>query len=1022
MPSIETNKETKTMTVKKMLTALVATLLILVPMQGLNATAANANGVDVTLATFTIDGSDVEDGDVLIVPSGTTFVTVVALANDAQATVGVSGASGLANGDNEVTVTVISANLSVTKAYKVNVFVTQQGNNFSTDATLATLTVNGVSVINGQTVEVNPLTTSVTVLSTTTNANATTVVNDAIGLVTGLNNVSVTVTAEDGTTTRVYPFKVRVLALPSDVALETFTVNGQSVRNGGRLFLEPDTQSVSVVATPSDRSASVDVTGRSGLVAGTNTLSVVVTALSGATATYEVTLNVQTPSSNNALVVFKVSGARVVDGTTVFIPSGTTAVAVTAIAADSAASVEVTGSNELQKGDNTLTVVVTAEDGTAATYTVTLNVLANDDTSLALFQYDGSDVSNGEEFYLENGTTSVEITAEPTTELSTVEIIGADALKSGRNVVKVQVTAEDASISTYLLIFNVDPSTDTSLVSLTVGGEDAIGGSVTLPAGTRAAAVLAETTDPFASYVVDGNAELNPGDNTVTVTVTAADGATTDVVDVTVTVTELILSDDVTLDTFLINGVDGLTNDAIELPYGTTRVNVKAQTTDPTASYIVTGDGRTTPLVEGDNELVLTVTAANGDSESYTINLTVLPLSTNNNIDPDAGLFINGEPVDIGLLDNPTGYVNLPVTATSFSLQVKAESPTSDVIANGKTLLPTVSRVFGVEKGVNEIDIKVIPEAGAASAGNYKLKVYVGGADATLKTVKVNTTTITLGVDGSGGLQTPLANGTLTATLFVEPTVAEAIGLGNGTTLEFDGGEATVTKATAANTWNIAGLVTGDNLISITVTPGDASAEQASYSILIPVALSPDKRLKTFTVNGAPVVVGSVIALAKGTTSVEIDGSPESEVATYEVSGGDSLALGRNTLTITVTAEDGTTQAYTVTAIAPRQVDKIVIPFPKVGVLTVDKKTNVKGNAALTAALKKIKGTVGVVQITNNFLIAKDKVTAGPARAANTQKYLAALKTNGFKTARYQLLADPNAKKAKGTTVTIYSY
>ena len=1094
------------MTVKKMLTALVATLLILVPMQGLNATAANANGVDVTLSTFTIDGSDVEDGDVLIVPSGTTSVTVVALANDAQATVGVSGATGLANGDNEVTVTVISSNLSVTKAYKVNVFVTQQGNNFSTDATLATLTVNGVSVINGQTVEVNPLTTSVTALATTTNANATTVVNGAIGLVTGLNNVSVTVTAEDGTTTRVYPFKVRVLALPSDVALETFTVNGQSVRNGGRLFLEPGTQSVSVVATPSDRSASVDVTGRSGLVAGTNTLSVVVTALSGATATYEVTLNVQTPSSNNALVVFKVSGARVVDGTTVFIPSGTTAVAVTAIAADSAASVDVTGSNELQKGDNTLTVVVTAEDGTAATYTVTLNVLANDDTSLALFQYDGSDVSNGEEFELENGTTSVEITAEPTTELSTVEIIGADALKSGRNVVKVQVTAEDASVSTYLLIFNVAPSTDTSLVSLTVGGEDAIGGSVTLPAGTRAAAVLAETTDPFASYVVDGNAELNPGDNTVTVTVTAADGTTTDVVDVTVTVTEvvlsddtslvsltvggedaiggsvtlpagtraaavlaettdpfasyvvdgnaelnpgdntvtvtvtaadgtttdvvdvtvtvteLILSDDVTLDTFLINGVDGLTNDAIELPYGTTRVNVKAQTTDPTASYIVTGDGRTTPLVEGDNELVLTVTAANGDSESYTINLTVLPLSTNNSIDPEAGLFINGEPVDIGLLDNPTGYVNLPVTATSFSLQVKAESPTSDVIANGKTLLPTVSRVFGVEKGVNEIDIKVIPEAGADSAGNYKLKVYVGGADATLKTVKVNTTTITLGVDGSGGLQTPLANGTLTATLFVEPTVAEAIGLGNGTTLEFDGGEATVTKATAANTWNIAGLITGDNLISITVTPGDASAEQAFYSILIPVALSPDKRLKTFTVNGAPVVVGSVIALARGTTSVEIDGSPVSEVATSEVSGGDSLALGRNTLTITVTAEDGTTQAYTVTAIAPRQVDKFVIPFPKVGVLTVDKKTNVKGNAAITAALKKIKGTVGVVQITNNFLIVKDKVTAGPARATNTQKYLAALKTNGFKTARYQLLADPNAKKAKGTTVTIYSY
>jgi hypothetical protein len=1022
MPSIETNKETKTMTVKKMLTALLATLLILVPMQGVNVSAANANGVDVTLSTFTIDDSDVEDGDVLIVASGTTSVNVVAVATDGGARVDVTGATGLVSGDNEVSVTVISANTSVTKTYKVNVFVTQQGNNFSSDATLATLTVNGASAINGQTVEVNALTTAVTVLSTTTNANATTVVNGSLGLVTGLNDVSVTVTAEDGTTTRVYAFKVRVLALPSDVALETFTVNGQAVRNGGRLFLEPGTQSVVVVATPSDRTASVDVSGKSGLVAGPNTLSVVVRSLSGTTATYEVTLNVQTPSSNNALVVFKVSGARVVDGTTVFVPSGTSAVAVTAIAADSAASVEVSGSNELQKGENTLTVVVTAEDGTASTSTVTLNVLANDDTSLALFQYDGSDISNGEEFDLENGTTSVEITAEPTTELSTVEIIGADDLKSGRNVVKVQVTAEDSSVSTYLLIFNVAPSVDTSLVSLTVGGEDAIGGSVTLPAGTRAAAVVAETTDPFASYVVEGNAELSPGENTVTVTVTAADGSTTDAVDVLVTVTEVVLSDDFSLETFLVNGVDASAGDPIELPFGTTRVNLKVATTDPTASYIVTGDGRLSPLVEGDNELVLTVTAANGDSESYTVTLTVLEISTNNNIDPEAGLFVNGEAVDIAVLDNETGFVNLPVTATTVNIQVKAESDTSDVIAEGKTLLPTVGRVFAVAKGVNDINIQVIPQAGIEFAKTYKLKVYVGGADATLKTVKVNTTTLTVGEDGTATLQTPLANGTATATIFVEPTVAEAIGLTNGTKLEFDGGEATVTKAAAANTWNVTGLVTGENFISLTVIPGDEAAEAGSYSIVIPVALSPDKRLKTFTVNGAVVAVGSVLALPKGTTSVELDGVTVSEVATYEVSGGDSLSIGRNTLTITVTAEDETTQSYTVTAIVPRQVETIVIPFPKVGVLTVDKKTNVKGNAAITAALKKIKGTVGVVRITNNFLIRKDKSTAGPARATNTQKYLAALKTNGFKTAKYQLFPDPKAKTAKGTTVTIYSY
>jgi hypothetical protein len=381
---------------------------------------------------------------------------------------------------------------------------------------------------------------------------------------------------------------------------------------------------------------------------------------------------------------------------------------------------------------------------------------------------------------------------------------------------------------------------------------------------------------------------------------------------------------------------------------------------------------------------------------------------------------VNDEAVDLALLDNATGFINLPVAATTVKLQVKAESATSDVIANGRTMLPTVGRFYGVEKGVNEISIQVIPEAGIEFAKTYKLQVYVGGADATLKTVRVNTTTLTVGVDGTAALQTPLANGTTTATLFIEPTMAEKIGLGNGTKLEFDGGEATVTKATVANTWNVTGLVTGENYISVTVTPGDEAAEAGSYFIVIPVALSPDKRLKTFLVAGKAVAVGSVVALARGAKSVEIDGVPESLVATYEVSGGDSLIIGRNTLTVTVTAEDETTQSYKVTAIVPRTITTIVIPFPKVGVLTVDKKTNVKGNAAILAGLKKVKGTVGVVTITNNFLIAKDKTTAGPARASNTKKLLVALKTNGFKTASYQLI--PGVKSQKGTTVNILSY
>ncbi len=127
-------------------------------------------------------------------------------------------------------------------------------------------------------------------------------------------------------------------------------------------------------------------------------------------------------------------------------------------------------------------------------------------------------------------------------------------------------------------------------------------------------------------------------------------------------------------------------------------------------------------------------------------------------------------------------------------------------------------------------------------------------------------------------------------------------------------------------------------------------------------------------------------------------------------------------MTITVTAEKGNTAEYKITAVVPKGKEVAVVTFPKVGVVTVDAKTNKAGNTVLANLVKKLgttlKANVVSVQITNNYLIAKDKATAGPARATAVQKFLQAAKVNGVKTAKYQLL--PGAKTQKGTTVTIF--
>jgi len=964
---------------------------------------------DTSLSEFTVGGETVQDGDIVTLDPYTEAVEVVATPTDERLEAQVSGVDGLVTGaDNLLKVTVTAPNGSV-KVHTVTLRIP-----LSSDTSFASFTVNGEDVDGGSVLELDANTESVEVLLESTDVNAVVVVSGDTNLKTGVNTLKVTVTAPSKAKKEyLVTLKVKV---STDTSLSLFTVNGEDVAAGDVYTVEPHASSAEIVAEATDKNAVVAIEGGTKLVNGLNNVKVTVTAASGDREVY--TMQILVPlSSETGISEIKVYGEVVEE--TLDLPAGSRAVPVEVTTVDMFASFEVSGNTELKSGENVVTITVTAPDGTSEEHTFVVNVLAySDDASVASATVAGIEVVD-DAVTLPAGSRAAIVDVVTTDPFATYSVEGNEAFETGDNEVIATVTAADGETTAEYVITVTVPaavlSADASLESLTVAGQEALESlAVTVPAGTRAVTVVAVTTDPFASYVVDGGQELAAGANDVTVTVTAADGTTSEV-KVVVTVTDLQLLDDVTLSTFLVNGVDALQTDAIELPYGTSRVNVKVETTNATSSYIVTGDGRLSPLVTGENQLVVTVTAANGDSEQYVVTLTVLEISKNNNLDPDAGLFVNGQAVDLEVL-NSTSFVNLPVNTKIASIQAKAESSTADVIANGKNMLPTVARVFAVENGVNEISIQVIPEAGNSFSKTYVLKVFVGGADASLKTLKVNNTTLTIGEDGSANLQTPLANGTTVATLFIEPTVAEA-------KVEVDAGSATATKSSnIPNTWTVFGLSAGENTIDVTVTPADANAEPASYSILIPIALSSDKRLKTFAVDGKAVTPGSTIILEKGVTSAEISGVTESEVATFEVSGGDELAIGINTLAITVTAEDETTQEYKVTAIVPRQIETIVVGFSKAGAIKVDKASNAKGIAAITAGVKKVKGTVVLVKITNNFLLARDKPTVGPLRATNVQKYLQALKTNSFKTAIYQQVADPNAKKAKGTTARVYWY
>jgi hypothetical protein len=156
---------------------------------------------------------------------------------------------------------------------------------------LTSLTVADSVVESGSTVYVPAGTTRVSVLPVVESDEARFTILGNTSLVTGSQDVVVTVTAPSGDASE-YRVTVVVAAPASNTNLSLFTVNGIAVTNGASISVASGTSRVRVAAVAEDAKASVAVTGKSGLTTGANTLVVTVKALSGDSSTYTVTVNV----------------------------------------------------------------------------------------------------------------------------------------------------------------------------------------------------------------------------------------------------------------------------------------------------------------------------------------------------------------------------------------------------------------------------------------------------------------------------------------------------------------------------------------------------------------------------------------------------------------------------------------------------------------------------------------------------------------------------------------------------------
>lgn len=311
-----------------------------------------------------------------------------------------------------------------------------------------------------------------------------------------LNNASLTDTAQKVPTS--VSSKSITISAPapksSDANLKALSVSGYTISpsfaagtTSYSVTVPAGTTSVTLNATANDSAAKVSGAGKVNLSSDKTTATVKVTAEDGTVKNYTVTINreaqaptpedpkPETKSNDATLKSLDVSGYSLSptfnSATTTYsikVGSAVTGLKVNAVANHDKATVEVSGNNSWVVGNNTITIKVTAEDGTVNTYIVNANRASSTATTTkkstdnylkslvvnSTHEISGTFDKNITNYTITvpNDVTNLDFTATKNHNKASIEIIGDEKLSTDKvNVIQIKVTAEDGSIRIYTL-------------------------------------------------------------------------------------------------------------------------------------------------------------------------------------------------------------------------------------------------------------------------------------------------------------------------------------------------------------------------------------------------------------------------------------------------------------------------------------------------------------------------------------------------------------------------------------------
>ena len=362
------------------------------------------------------------------------------------------------------------------------------------------------------------------------------------------------------------------VAKSSDATLKSLSVSGYTLSpafnsntTSYKITVPSTATSVNLQGSVNYSKATVTGLGNVNLNGKTTTSTIKVTAEDGTVKNYTVVIEKEetvipaVKSSDATLKNLDVSGFTLnptfkssINTYAIKVSNNITGLKVTAVATDEKATVTVTGNSNWKEGNNTITIKVTAEDGTTNNYVVNVNrASSTNNTSVATKSSDNYLksllINSSHEMkptFNKNMTNynitvpyeinKLDLTAISSSTKAKVEVIGNSNFDVEKvNLVEIKVTAEDGSIRIYSL--NVTRSTQKSATDLKnleikdvalspTFSKNTLDYKATIKDNVLKLDIEAVPEDSSSKVEIIGNDNLKEGNNTILIKITDKEG------------------------------------------------------------------------------------------------------------------------------------------------------------------------------------------------------------------------------------------------------------------------------------------------------------------------------------------------------------------------------------------------------------------------------------------------------------------------------------------------------------------